>query len=83
MQITELCLRCDGVYLAHVASAILLLDVVDVEEPCAMLVVFIVCHTDAWVPGDHVIVYGQYCRLLVVDPRHLRKRNERGDEKVR
>lgn len=57
MQISKLCLRGDCVDLAHVASFILLLNVWYVKEPCAMLIVFIMRHTDARISGYYMIMY--------------------------
>lgn len=72
MQISELCFGRYGIYLAHVTSMVLLFHIIDVQKPCAMLVVFVVCHTDARIPRDHMIVHGQYGWLLEMYPRHLR-----------
>lgn len=81
MQISELCFGRHRIYLAHVTSMVLLFHIIDVQKPRAMLVVFVVCHTDARIPRDHMIVHGQYGWLLEMYPRHLRiartKRNDR------
>lgn len=59
VHIAELRLGGDGVDLAHVAAVVLLLDVADVQEPRFVLVVLVVCDTDARIPRDHMIVHGQ------------------------
>ena len=54
MQVSKLSLGSDGVDLTHIATLVLLLDVTDVEEPRAVLVM---CHRDTGIPRDHVVVY--------------------------
>lgn len=71
MNVAKLCLSGDRVDLAHVASLILLLYIVNMQKPCSVLVVFVVGDADAGIPGDYVIVHGQDGRLLEMDPRHL------------
>lgn len=72
MHVTELRFGGDRVDLAHVAAAILLLDVVDVQKPGLVLVVLVVRDADARIARDDVIVHGQDGRLLKVDPGDLR-----------
>lgn len=72
MQIPKLRFGRHRIYLAHVTSVILFFHIIDVQEPCAMLVVFVVCHTNTWIPRNHMIMYSQYGRLLEMYPRHLR-----------
>jgi hypothetical protein len=38
--------------------------------------VFVMCHGDAGVPRNHVVVHRQYCRLLEVHPRHLKTKHK-------
>jgi hypothetical protein len=54
MQVSKLGLGSDGVDLTHIATFVLLLDVTDVKEPRAVLVM---CHRDTGIPCDHVVVY--------------------------
>jgi hypothetical protein len=54
VQVSKLSLGSDGVDLTHIATLVLLLDVTDVEEPRAVLVM---CHRDTGIPRDHVVVY--------------------------
>jgi hypothetical protein len=70
VQVSELGLGVDGVDLAHIAALVSLLDVADVKEPSAMLVM---CHRNTGIPRDHVVVYRQYCRLFEVHPRNLQR----------
>lgn len=72
-----MCFGGDSVDLTHIASFVLLLDIVDVQIPTAMAIMFVVRHTDAWIACYHVIVYGQYGRLFEVHPSHLYKTTER------
>lgn len=76
MQIAKLCFGRNRIYLAHVPSMILFFHIIDVQKPCAMLVVFVVCHTDARISRDHMIMYGQYGRLLEMYPRHLHEKRK-------
>lgn len=69
-QITELRFRLDGIDLAHVPSLVFLLNVVYVQEPCAM---FIVRHTYPRIPRYHVIVNSQNRRLLEMHPCNLKQ----------
>lgn len=71
MNITELCFGGDRVNLAHVSTMIFLFDIVYMKEPCSMLIMFIMCYTDPWISGDYMIVNGQNCWLLKMDPRNL------------
>lgn len=71
MNIAKLCFRCDSVDLAHVSSVVFFFDIVYVKEPCAMLIMFIMCNTDPWISGDYVVVYGQNCWLFKMNPCHL------------
>lgn len=71
MQIAELRLRRDRIYLAHIPALVLLLDVVDVQKPGPMLIVLVVRHADPRIPRYHMVVHRQYGRLLEVHPRHL------------
>ena len=74
MQIPELGLGRHRIYLAHVAALVLLLDVVDMQEPGPVLVVLVVGHTDPGIPRDDVVVYGQDGALLKVHPSNLSAR---------
>lgn len=58
--------------LAHVPALVLLLDIVDMQEPGAMLVVLIVSNTNPRITGYHMVVHGENGRLLEMHPRHLK-----------
>jgi len=73
IEVAELRLGADGVDLAHVAAAVLLLDIPDVEEPSAVVVVR---HGYPWIAGYHVGMHRQDGRLFVVHPRDLRKKKD-------
>lgn len=74
MHISELCLRCDCVDLAHVASLIFLLHIVYMQVPGPVFVVFVVRNADARISRYHVVMNCQDCRLLKVHPRYLQNK---------
>lgn len=71
MNITKLCFGGDRVDLTHVSTVIFLFDIVYMEKPCPMLIMFIMCYTDPRVSSDYMIVNGQNCWLLKMYPRNL------------
>lgn len=71
MHIAELCFCGDRIDLAHISSFIFFLYVVNMQKPCPMLIVFIMCNADTWISCDYMIVHGQNGWLLEMDPRHL------------
>lgn len=71
VHISKLCFRGDRVDLTHVPTVIFFFNIVYMEEPCSMLIVFIMCNADAWISGDYMIVNGQNCWLLKMYPRNL------------
>jgi hypothetical protein len=54
VQVSELGLGSDGVDLAHVAALVFLLDVADVKEPSAVLVM---CNGNTGIPRDHMVMH--------------------------
>lgn len=58
--------------LAHVPALVLLLDIVDMQEPGAVLVVLIVGDTYPRITRYHMVVHGENGRLLEMHPRHLK-----------
>jgi hypothetical protein len=73
MQIPELGFGLNSVYLTHVSTLVLLLHVRNVQEPGFVLIVLVMCHRDARIPRNYMIMHSQYCRLLEVHPRHLQR----------
>lgn len=71
MQIPELGFGLNSVYLTHVSTLVLLLHVRNVQEPGFVLIVLVMCHWDARIPRNYMIMHSQYSRLLEVHPRHL------------
>lgn len=69
--ISELCFSRHRVDLTHVSAVIFLFDVVYMEKPGSMLIMFIVCYADPWVSSDYMIMNGQNGRLLEMYPRNL------------
>lgn len=71
MQISELGFRRHRINLAHVPSLILFVDIIYVQIPRSMFVVFVMGHTDPRIPCDHMIMHRQYGRLFKVHPCYL------------
>lgn len=71
MQIAELRFCRHRIYLTHISSFVLLMYIIYVEIPCFVFVMFVMGHTDPWIPCYHMIVHGQYGWLFEVHPGHL------------
>lgn len=75
MEITELRFGRHRIYLTHVASLVLLLDIGDVQKPCFVLIMFIVRYTNARISRDNMVMHRQYGGLLEVHPGDLKEEN--------
>lgn len=82
MNISKLCFCCDRVDLTHVSSVIFFFDIVYMQKPCSMLIVLIMCYTNARISSDYMIVNGQDCTLFKMDPCHLHEIQSKWAEKT-
>lgn len=70
MEIPKLSFRRHRVDLTHVSAFVLLLDIANVQNPCAVLVMG---NRYPRIPGYHMVMYCQYCRLLEMHPSYLQE----------
>lgn len=56
MDVAELRFSGDRIDLTHVSPVIFFFDIVYVEKPSAMLIMFIVCNGNPWISCDYMIM---------------------------